>query len=279
MVTHTPYQCAFDEWAPLLAACHDYATLTGWRFVKADFMQINGANDAEAVHAARERACANATKSDARVGEQSRLLAEYHACQRLVASEAVYNSMVSTLKAVGLGGFGVEEAGGDERQGSGGAEGAAVSQIDEADAYAYQDMSQPIEVIARRLRAHHLMMEASPAMRDERRRRAMHATFVVEFGLEEGLPVSHDNTSEATLKDFLERLGEWEGARDSEVVRSLVLRSIPAGPAQQSLRETARTWFEKNRGAAMVGGAIVGGVLGLLVASAGLAIASRGAKK
>ena len=48
----------------------------------------------------RIRACLDACNDGA---EPPRLLTEFQACQRLVASEAVYNSMVATVTAVGLG--------------------------------------------------------------------------------------------------------------------------------------------------------------------------------
>lgn len=86
-----------------------------------------------------------------------------------------------------------------------------------------------------------------------------------------------DPTSEATLRDFLSRLGEWEGGKDAagrESVRALVLESIPAGPAQGPLRRLSLEWFEANRGTAIVGGMIVGGVVGVVLAGAAVAVAA-----
>ena len=40
---------------------------------------------------------------------------------------------------------------------------------------------------------------------------------MVEFGLEHGLPPLKDATSEATLRDFLERIKEWDGGHDNEM--------------------------------------------------------------
>ena len=37
--THrSDFECAFPEWKALLAACEEYATLRGWRFVLDDFI-------------------------------------------------------------------------------------------------------------------------------------------------------------------------------------------------------------------------------------------------
>lgn len=229
-------------------------------------------------YADRVKACLEASKNGA---EPPRLLTEFQACQRLVASEAVYNSMVATVTAVGLG------APSDGRLPSTAPAvedyetarwrpSASVDDTDDADAFSYQDMSQPIEVIAARLRRYHARLTASAESWDERQRRLLHASFIVEFGLEHGLPEVSDATSENTLKEFLQRLGEWEGGQSSAVVRSLVLESIPEGPANR-LRKTIddhwSDWFDKNRTAAIVGGAVLGGLLGVVLAGATLAVA------
>merc|ERR1719231_563320 len=171
-----PETCPWQEWRALLVACHDYAVLSGWRFVNADFMNLaQKRHEKDGLNAARERglpmaleyadrirACVEASQSGA---PSPRLVDEFRACQRLVSQEAVYNSMIATVKAIGLG----------DPPRAGAADG------DDGDALAYQDMSQPIDVIARLL----------------------HASFIVEFGLEHGLPEVRDATSEATLTDFM----------------------------------------------------------------------------
>ena len=34
-------QTPWQEWRALLVACHDYAVISGWRFVNADFMNLS----------------------------------------------------------------------------------------------------------------------------------------------------------------------------------------------------------------------------------------------
>ena len=266
---------AYVEWRELLTACENYARLTGWRFVGDDFMRLDQRHENDDLRAAREaamptaleyadrvRACADAAATGA---EPPRLLADFQAAQRLVASEAVYNSMVATIAAVGLGSETSSEAS------------SSSDDDDSPDRFAYHDMTQPVEIIAKRLQAYHANVEASPALAHERRSRLLHASFIVEFGLEHGLPDFRDHTSESMLKEFLERLGEWEGGKDDAAVRALVLESIPAGPAQQSLRHAAADWFDDHKGA-LIGGAILGGAIGVLVAGAAVAIAGAAAK-
>merc|ERR1719473_2178799 len=121
--------------------------------------------------------------------------------------------MVATIAAVGLGSQLAAEAASTATD-------ASTSSTDKDDdeddpeRFAFHDMTQPVEVIAKRLLAYNAHLEASPEQREERQARLLHASFVVEFGLEHGLPEYRDETSEALLKDFLQRLGEWEGGRD-----------------------------------------------------------------
>lgn len=263
-----PFSTAFAEWWPLLAACSEYAHLSGWRFVKGDFMRLDG-REAPGVPEAREKAMPMALEYADRVcaclaalaegAEPPRLLTEFQACQRLIAREAVYNSMLATIAAVGL---------------SDGSQPAADDDDADPERFAFHDMTQPIEVIAQRLLAYNAHVDASPADKREKGERLLHASFIVEFGLEHGMPEFRDRTSEAMLTDFLSRLGEWEGGRDNEAVRALVLQSIPPGPAGKGLRAAASEWFNAHPKETIIGGAIVGGVLGILVAGAAVALAS-----
>lgn len=294
MVTHpqpTEPVSVWSEWAPLVGACEAYAKLCGWRFIKADFMNLQKQMENTALREAQEHAMPMALHYADRIqsclgawqagAEPSRLLTEFQACQRLVASEAVYNSMVATVSAVGLGSSDPHTASAPSVEDHETARwrSQATNDPDDPDAFSYQDMSQPIEVIARRLRRYHARLVSSPESWEERQRRLLHASFIVEFGLEHGFPETRDQTSENTLKDFLQRLGEWEGAQSSDVVRSLVLDSIPDGPAKrlrQTVDEHWSDWFEKNKTAAIVGGAVLGGLVGVIVAGATIAFAGAG---
>ena len=265
--------CVWTHWRELIDAAGPYAKLTGWRFVLHDFMALDRPQDPAELRAARARAmptvvefgervraCAAALESAAPSAPPPELVSEFRACQRLVASEAVYNSMLATLRAVGLG---------DENVGG---------EVPDEEAMMYHDMSQPMPVVARRLCAHAALMRASPDAADERSRRVRHASFVVEFGLEHGLSELRDETSESTLTDFLQRLGEWQATSpcgvDGPMVASRLLSNLPDGPASRTLREAALAWAEANQGSAIVTGAIVGGVVGVLAASAFVALAS-----
>jgi hypothetical protein len=258
-----------DAWQPLLIACDDYARLSGWRFTLAEFMRMDGEAQRPELHAARIRAMPTALEYADRVTrlvssqvppEQSPLLGEFCACQRLVASEAIYRTMLSTVTALGL----TREAV------------AAQKSDDDGESCAYQDLSVPLEEIARRL---HRYDSTHAELREARKTRLHAASFIVEFGLEHGLPELKDPTSEAQLTEFLERVREWPGQDEAsrDLVRALVVDSLPEKAG--SLRRTAADWFQSqsNETQWLLGGAAVAGVAGLLIA--GAAIVAKGAAR
>mmetsp|Transcript_18435 Transcript_18435/g.49574 ORF Transcript_18435/g.49574 Transcript_18435/m.49574 type:complete len:289 (+) Transcript_18435:112-978(+) len=272
----TPY----PHWAELVDACEDYAALSGWRFVLSDFMRLDDASAPDDAHAsdrdkqeaeARRRAMPVALTfaDDVRAlaalplsaREDSPFYGEFLLCQRLVASEAIFNSMVATCNALGV----MPKA--EEMPASGG----------EPDT-AYQDTSRPLPAIAQCLANALAARERHPHLGVQRKDRLLHASFIVDFGIEHGLAELKDKTSEGMLRDFLERVKEWGGddAFSQDLVRSLVMDELGGeedgrrGGKSRSpaLREAALDWFERNKTTALVGGAILAGALGIFVAGA-----------
>uniref|UniRef100_A0A7S0L7G8 Uncharacterized protein n=1 Tax=Coccolithus braarudii TaxID=221442 RepID=A0A7S0L7G8_9EUKA len=251
--------CAFQSWAPLLTICAEYARLSGWRFQVDDFLDIdsNLHRGGPAMHAARVKAMPTILDWGERVqaiavsGQRSGLLDEFLLCQRLTTSEAVVNSMAAMACALGL----------DES--------TLLSQVDD-ESCAYQDVSQPLPVIARRL------VNYRRALGNANEARLLQASFVVEFGLAYGLTELSDVTSEDMLVEYLERAREWGGSDKAGPYAELLLRQLPDGAAHASLHRRVGEWLEANRGW-VIGGAVVG-ALGLLVAGAALALSSGGGK-
>ena len=201
----------FPQWDELLAACEEWAISQGWRFSTSALLQVRPESPN---YAGQARALPMALEYGDRIrGMQcfadEPLLSEFRRCQELVAQEAVHNSMVATCRALGLW-----------------QEGAPVDED-----CAWQDCSQPLEVVARRLQNHAAQVDAA-GLTEKLSRRTRQASFVVEFGLEHGLPPLKDATSEATLTDFLERIKEWDGGHDNEMCAPpLPGRSLPGLPA------------------------------------------------
>ena len=200
----------FPQWDELLAACEEWAISQGWRFSSSALLQVRPESPN---YPGQARALPMALEYGDRIrGMQcfsdEPLLSEFRRCQELVAQEAVHNSMVATCRALGLW---QEDAPVDED-------------------CAWQDCSQPLEVITRRLQSHAAQVEAA-GLTEKLSRRTRQASFIVEFGLEHGLPPLKDATSEATLTDFLERIKEWDGGHDNEMcVPALPARALPGLP-------------------------------------------------
>ena len=198
-----------------------------------------------------------------------RLLEEFRLCERLVAQEAVFNSMLSTCRALGLckPNAAISTA----------AAGSMVGSLAGVDGCAWQDMSVSLEHVARRLDNFVLMLEREPRIKAQRSDRLLQANFVVEFGLAHGLRENGDKTAEAMLRDFLERVKEWGGidASSTELVKALVLDAIPErGLASQQLRDATLRWFDENQNTALALGLVLGGLSGLLLAGVAAAVRS-----
>ena len=304
----------FEHWHDLLDACTDYARASGWRYTPVDFMReldVGGAERAgvacraasttvvldwaERVAAVAREQTEGAAECD--LGEWAqRLLEEFRLCERLVAQEAVFNSMLSTCRALGLckPNAAISTA----------AAGSMVGSLAGVDGCAWQDMSVSLEHVARRLDNFVLMIEREPRIKAQRSDRLLQANFVVEFGLAHGLrengdkvsqtphfchlsrprfchmsemDSSFDQTAEAMLRDFLERVKEWGGIDPSstELVKALVLDAIPErGLASQQLRDATLRWFDENQNTALALGLVLGGISGLLLAGVAAAVRS-----
>ena len=97
------------SWSELLAACDDYARQAGWRYVEHDFMKLNASDGRAAARAAalptalefgdRLRAL---RRPDATLDDNSPLVQEFRGCQRVVAASAVHNTLLATVRALGL---------------------------------------------------------------------------------------------------------------------------------------------------------------------------------
>jgi len=175
----------FLAWAPLLESCEEYARLSGWRFNLADFLDIDsGRGSAETTdffYASKLNAMPMVLDWGERVqaarGKRSALIEEFEYCQHLNTSEAVLNSMHAMCRALGF----------DDD----------VLHAHNDNSCAYQDVTQPLPVIAKRLLNHRKALDAAT---DERsRHRSLQASFIVEFGLAHGLPEQLSCTAEGEI--------------------------------------------------------------------------------
>mmetsp|Transcript_6277 Transcript_6277/g.15182 ORF Transcript_6277/g.15182 Transcript_6277/m.15182 type:complete len:274 (-) Transcript_6277:460-1281(-) len=251
-------------WRELLEALEPYAQLTGWRYDHDDFMRLDDPKASAELRAAREHGVGavlefgdgllRLAKEPPAVQAASPLLQEFELAQRKVAREAVYKTMCATCRALGV----WEDAG--------------AGLDDPEESCAFQDLTQPFETIARRLKRFEKHLDAVPGAREERERRLLDASLIVEFALEHGFTWSDDEVSSSMLIDFMQRVKEWGGndVASAESVRALVRGSVPEGPAKEPLQITALKWVEAHPAAAIGIGLTVSA---LTAAIAGVAIA------
>eukprot|EP00310_Coccolithus_braarudii_P019998 CAMPEP_0183343268 /NCGR_PEP_ID=MMETSP0164_2-20130417/9216_1 /TAXON_ID=221442 /ORGANISM="Coccolithus pelagicus ssp braarudi, Strain PLY182g" /LENGTH=446 /DNA_ID=CAMNT_0025514047 /DNA_START=14 /DNA_END=1354 /DNA_ORIENTATION=- len=283
-----PPTLEIKEWAALLGACEPYAKMRGWRFDLQDLLDMDAESGQEARAKALPMALAYADRLAASPDSEAAMRHEFRLCQKLVASDAVYNTAVTTCRALGLWAEDRVPAAMEEAEGGSARtdemtpldeqanEASLLPHLPQALLFAL-DFSEPLPKIARMLQAIESRLRESGADRS-RSELLYRASFVVEFGLAHGLPAWHDEPSGAKLRQFLERLKEWKGhdAESRALVQALVLDTLDARP---SLRESAIGWFDShaewigaNKLAVAAGGALFG-VVGLVAAGAAIAAA------
>jgi len=260
-----PVAMSYTAWRELLDALEPYAQITGWRFVLADFMRLDDPKPSPELTAAQERAMPVVLDFAERLqrirasdnASESPVMQEYELSQRKVAREAVYKTILATSRALGIYDNLPTPTAADDDDGS----------------CAYEDLSQPLEVIVRRLKTFEKQLDAVPGAREERDKRLLEATLVVEFALAHGVPWRDDDVSSSMLADFMLRVKEWGGhdAESIDQVKALVHNNVPKGPAQDTLRISVLRWAEEHPAAALGIGVAIGG---LAAAVAGITVAA-----
>eukprot|EP00316_Scyphosphaera_apsteinii_P020875 CAMPEP_0119301644 /NCGR_PEP_ID=MMETSP1333-20130426/3380_1 /TAXON_ID=418940 /ORGANISM="Scyphosphaera apsteinii, Strain RCC1455" /LENGTH=356 /DNA_ID=CAMNT_0007303767 /DNA_START=58 /DNA_END=1128 /DNA_ORIENTATION=- len=272
---------SFTEWQELLDACTDYATKRGWRFDMTDFMDLDSAAKDHEAQAARIKAMPVALQYADRLATPSaypELLAQFRRCQQLVAVEAVYNTLVTTCRALELlppkPSTSPEALVTSSRAATCTPNGDAPAVTSAESVLLGMDLSRPVQEIALVLQKSEQLLCQSGA-ESLRLRRLYRASFIVEFGLAHGLPAWDDAQSKRILREFLERLKECgHDGETGALIKGLVLDGL--APAPSSLRDAALDWFENNKVKALAGGALLAGVAGVL--AAGAAIAASGCR-
>jgi hypothetical protein len=154
---------AYPAWAELLEALEPYAQLSGFRFVLNDFMRMDDPKPSPELQAAQERAMPHVLDMGERLANimgsggsaDTPLIQEFELCQRKVAREAVYKTIIATCRALGI--YDTVPA--------------ADENAEDAGSCAFQDLSQPLEVVVRRLKNFEKQLDAVPGAREERERR------------------------------------------------------------------------------------------------------------
>lgn len=189
------------SWERLLSVCEKYCNWGGYRFNIDDL----NSEDEEVVNSLEgampvilemgKKLCSLwENKKDCTKNE---IIIEFNMCQRFLQRQAVYETLACTCAELDLHG---KEA---------------------LDAYSpsdckFEDMTEPLDVIAQRLFNHKHRMETDKEFHDEwgrREKRKAEASFIVDFGLSYGLSDVADITSQTMLSDFEERVTEYKKAK------------------------------------------------------------------
>lgn len=154
---------SYVAWRELLDALEPYAQITGWRFVLSDFMNLDGPKPHPRLLETQEAAMPVALDFGDRlknvmasgIGNESPLIQEYELAQRKVSREAVHKTILATSRSLGI----YEK------------DGPASAEDDDGDSCAFEDLSQPLTVIVRRLKNFEKQLDAVPGAREEREKR------------------------------------------------------------------------------------------------------------
>lgn len=294
-------ELAFQHFAPLLAACQDYASFSGCRCRRNSFRGIPGAeaavrggNTADsragssglqqvpqsdggrgAVGAARDgdhgprlaaKLLAAGAVGDFAIrlrGNEASLTEELNRSFRIVMVESVRNAMLSMFQAMEM--FPPDPA-------------PDVADDD----CAYEDVSAPLPQIAQRLYNDQVRRISDTTGGPARlEKRAMTACFIVDFADACGVALPPiPQTQQDMLKEFIEKASEaaeGKGEDQQRTARQVFLNGLGAGAAAEVLRDDAQKWWSENwKSVAMgvAGAALLG--LGAALAVGAAAALQRG---
>lgn len=215
-------QEAFRNFWPLLDESRDYARMSGCRFRSRSFDGLRRCDDRAAVPGrgqsddtddqlavARARAAPAVYRFTQRLqAGEAALLEELDKAFRIVMAESVRGAMIAQCQLLEIW-----------------PPSAAPPGVADDDC-AFEDVSAQIPVIAQRLyndenRRHCMTTRHSDV--DPMRRRALMASFIVDFAVAAGAPLPElPDTFDMMLRDFKAQALEWEQAHDCDVAEELL---------------------------------------------------------
>lgn len=236
---------AFPIFRPLLEACLSYAEISGCRFQRGAFYDLDK-ELSEALEAGQEFAlppllhakmCASPVVESfthrLRQGEAALLEAAANA-NRLVMAEGVRSGIIATCQELRL--WPPPESAG----------------VEDEDCR-FEDTSAPLPAIARRAYNDDVRREAQ-GLAVTLRRRAITASFIMDFVLDAGWKLSMPESQQAMLQEFMDRVSEWTGTTvDTEAsqaqhkaVRRALLNGLGFGANLEAARQQVQDRWAKN---------------------------------
>mmetsp|Transcript_9893 Transcript_9893/g.26083 ORF Transcript_9893/g.26083 Transcript_9893/m.26083 type:complete len:280 (-) Transcript_9893:133-972(-) len=239
---------AFPAFGSFLAACQDYAELSGCRFLHGSFPGLAGdtcVSDAlegdrdTATRAAKFKAAPAVDEFAQRLrAKDEQLLECVESAHRCVMTESIRNGMIATCRELSMW---------PPRPGPPG-----IS----ADDCAYEDTTAPFAAIAQRLYNDEARRDCEELLH-QLQRRATTASFLVDFATEAGVagPALSDSRQEM-LQEFMARVEEWAASTSqggtmtpvsvSALAREALLVGLGPGGAADSMRRQLRTRWRRN---------------------------------
>lgn len=246
---------AFPAYAPLLSACQDFAELSGCRFQRGSFNDLDNqvatclqkSDELPPVLAAKVQAASVVTEysNRLRAGEQE-LVEQAARAYRLVMTESVRSGILATCRELGLWPPDPTPAG--------------VC----ADDCAYEDTTASLPVIAQRIFNDEERRGREDVLRPLQRR-AVTASFLVDFAvdvddgtgsLESSSQPQLSESHREMLQEFMARVEEWVTGRPlpgnsaastmSQAQQALLLGLSRGGAAVDGIRQEVQARWSKN---------------------------------
>lgn len=224
----------FPHFNPLLEACTPFARQTGCRYTIALAQDIRG--DGSEHDESRLAAAPMISEFAARLKAPTKgIIEDFSRAEKIVMREAVFKSLCSTCQSVDLW--------------------PPTSTKILPDDRAYEDTTAPLEDVAQRL-YNFVQWRKSEGQQEVHQRRALAASFVLEFGLEHGLEKGEpDEDSERMLMQFLEQVRDYGEREEMDELKPSFDDELPL-----SVREQAEQWWQANwRGVAVGVGVVAAG--------------------
>jgi hypothetical protein len=238
---------SFPAYARLLEACQEYADISGCRFPKGCLQQFE-APAPEEKSAQPSKMQVATTKAapvvkefkDRLLRQEKELIESLEAAHRRVMSESVRNGVVATCRELEL--WPPEPA---------------PKGIAEDDC-AFEDMSEVLPVIAQRVYNDEMRRNKEEVLQFLSRR-AVTASFIVDFATEVGVDLPLSETHRQMLQEFMDRVDDWIRSRGQEQqanptgtsplasrARQAILLGIGSAAAASGLRQQVKEQWSKN---------------------------------
>lgn len=228
----------FPGFEKLLTECAAYGKLSGGRFRARDFDPVR-LGDGTMPHLVRDvdaqvrkAALPMVQEYQQKIKDDQDLRGECEYAQRLVVKEGIQNAMRETCVQLHL------------------------WRADPSGDIGFQDMSQPLPVIAGKLYNYVKLRDTA-----EHQRRILTANFLSDFWMQSGMKKCDCTSEETMLTEFLARVDEWGKRTNAPKYKSVVRNVMENFLDDKTLKSVESWWKENKKGVAIAAGVALGAIL------------------